>query len=266
MTAGALLGVAWMLSQALMPAALGRAIGDGVAARDEGALVTWAAVLLGLGVAQAVTGVLRHRCAVFNWLSAAYRTVQLVTRQSTRLGSTLPKRLSAGEVVSVGLSDVSHIGDTIDIVARGSGAVVAIVVVAGILLSTSPPLGLIVLVGVPLILVAAAPLLRPYREREQAHRELVGELTTHATDLVAGLRVLRGIGGEALYSGRYRAESQRVRGAGVAVARAETRMNGAEVLLPGLLIALVTWAGARFAARGRSASASWSRSTGTRCS
>ncbi|WP_338740355.1 ABC transporter ATP-binding protein [Actinomadura luteofluorescens] len=249
-TAGALFGVAWMLSQALMPAALGRAIGDGVAARDEGALVTWAAVLLGLGAAQAVTGVLRHRCAVFNWLSAAYRTVQLVTRQATRLGSTLPKRLSAGEVVSVGLSDVSHIGDTVDIIARGSGAVVAIVVVAGILLSTSPPLGLIVLVGVPLILVAAAPLLRPYREREQAHRELVGELATHATDLVAGLRVLRGIGGEALFSGRYRAESQRVRAAGVAVARAETRMNGAEVLLPGLLIALVTWAGARFAVRG----------------
>ncbi|MFD0540757.1 hypothetical protein ACFQY7_50085 [Actinomadura luteofluorescens] len=129
-TAGALFGVAWMLSQALMPAALGRAIGDGVAARDEGALVTWAAVLLGLGAAQAVTGVLRHRFAAFNWLSAAYRTVQLVTRQATRLGSTLPKRLSAGEVVSVGLSDVSHIGDTVDIIARGSGAVVAIVVVA----------------------------------------------------------------------------------------------------------------------------------------
>lgn len=249
-TAGAALGVVWMLSQAMMPAAIGRAIGDGVAARDERALLTWSGVLLGLGVVQAVTGAVRHRFAVFNWLSAAYRTVQLVTRQSTRLGGTLPKRLSAGEVVSIGLSDVSHIGDTLDIVSRGSGAVVAIVAVAGILLSTSPPLGLIVLVGVPLILLIAAPLLRPYRDRELAHRELVGELSTHATDLVAGLRVLRGIGGEPLFSGRYRAESQRVRAAGVAVARAETRMNGAEVLLPGLLIALVTWVGARFAVNG----------------
>ncbi|MFA1545069.1 ABC transporter transmembrane domain-containing protein [Actinomadura chokoriensis] len=249
-TAGALLGVVWMLSQALMPAAIGRAIGDGLAARDERALLAWSGVLLGLGAAQAVTGALRHRFAVFNWLSAAYRTAQIVTRQATRLGGTLPKRLSAGEVVSIGLSDVSHIGDALDILSRGSGAVVAIVVVAGILLSTSPPLGLIVLVGVPLILAIAAPLLRPYRDRELAHRELVGELSTHATDLVAGLRVLRGIGGEALFSGRYRAESQRVRAAGTAVARAETRMNGAEVLLPGLLVALVTWAGARFAARG----------------
>ncbi|NKZ03907.1 ABC transporter transmembrane domain-containing protein [Actinomadura latina] len=247
---GALLGVVWMLSQALMPAAIGRAIGDGLAARDEHALLVWSGALLGLGVVQAATGAARHRFAVFNWLAAAYRTVQLVTRQATRLGGTLPKRLSAGEVVSIGLSDVSHIGDALDIVSRGSGAVVAIVAVAGILLSTSPPLGLIVLVGVPLILAIAAPLLRPFRERELAHRELVGELSTHATDLVAGLRVLRGIGGEALFSGRYRAESQRVRAAGTAVARAETRLNGAEVLLPGLLIALVTWAGARFAADG----------------
>ncbi|WP_021594273.1 ABC transporter transmembrane domain-containing protein [Actinomadura welshii] len=249
-TAGAALGVVWMLSQALIPAAVGRAIGDGVVARDERALVTWGAILAGLGVVQAVAGAVRHRFAVFNWLAAAYRTVQLVTRQSTRLGGTLPKRVSAGEVVSIGLSDVSHIGDALDIIARGSGALVAIAAVTGILLTTSPPLGLIVLVGVPLILAVAAPLLRPYRERELAHRELVGELSTHATDLVAGLRVLRGIGGEALFSGRYRAESQRVRAAGVAVARAETRMNGAEVLLPGLLIALVTWVGARFAARG----------------
>ncbi|WP_084262648.1 ABC transporter transmembrane domain-containing protein [Actinomadura formosensis] len=249
-TAGALFGVVWMLSQALMPAAIGRAIGDGVAARDERALVTWSAVLFGLGVVQAATGAVRHRFAVYNWLAAAYRTVQLVTRQATRLGATLPKRLSAGEVVSIGLSDVSHIGDSLDIVSRASGAVVAIVVVAAMLLSTSPPLGLIVLVGVPLILAIAAPLLRPYRDRELAHRELVGELNTHATDLVAGLRVLRGIGGERLFSGRYRAESRRVRAAGVAAARAETRMNGAEVLLPGLLIALVTWAGARFAVRG----------------
>ncbi|MEU5880369.1 ABC transporter ATP-binding protein [Spirillospora sp. NPDC047279] len=248
--AGAVLGVIWMLSQALMPAAIGRAVDAGVAAKDGAALVTWAAVLLGLGAVQATSGVIRHRMAVFNWLAAAYRTVQIVVRQSTRLGGTLPKRLSTGEVVSVGVSDVAHIGDALDILSRGSGAVVAIVTVAGILLAASPPLGLVVLIGVPVILALAAPLIKPYREREQRHRELVGELNTHATDLVAGLRVLRGIGGEDLFAARYRAESQRVRAAGVHVARADSRMSGAEVILPGLLVALVTWLGARFAVAG----------------
>jgi ABC-type multidrug transport system fused ATPase/permease subunit len=250
LTAGAALGTVWMLSQALMPAVIGRAIDQGVAAKDSGALLAWAGVLLGLGVVQAVSGVTLHRFAAFNWLAAAYRTVQVVTRQATRLGATLPKRLSAGEVVSVGVADVAHLGDAMDIVARGTGAVAAIVAVAALLLASSLPLGLIVLVGVPVILALAAPLLRPYREREQRQRELAGELNTHATDLVAGLRVLRGIGGERLFAGRYRAESQRVRQAGVAVARAESKLSGAEVLLPGLLIALVTWVGARFAAAG----------------
>ncbi|MFC9972663.1 ABC transporter transmembrane domain-containing protein [Spirillospora sp. NPDC127200] len=244
------LGVVWMLAQALMPAVIGRAIDQGLAAEDSGALALWTGALLGLAVVQAAAGVLRHRLSVFNWLASAYRTVQVVTRQATRLGATLPKRLSAGEVVSVGISDVAHLGDAVDILGRGSGAVAAIVAVATILLVASPQLGLVVLVGVPLILLLAAPLLRPYRRREDEHRELVGRLNTHATDLVAGLRVLRGIGGEALFAERYRSESQRVRRAGVAVAAAESRLNGAEVLLPGLLVALVTWMGARFAADG----------------
>ncbi|MEU6039283.1 ABC transporter ATP-binding protein [Actinomadura sp. NPDC047616] len=248
--AGAALGVVWMLCQALMPAVIGRAVDDGVTARDASALALWSGALLGLGVGVAATGVLRHRMAVYNWLSAAYRTVQLVTRQATRLGGTLPRRIGAGEAVSVGVSDVDDIGDSLDILSRGSGAVAALVVVAGLMLATSPPLGLVVLVGVPVILAVGGPMLRPLREREQRHRELVGELNSRATDLVAGLRVLRGIGGEALFADRYRDESQRVRRAGAAVAWADSRLMGAQGLLLGLLLAVVTWVGARLAQSG----------------
>ncbi|MFD0900753.1 ABC transporter transmembrane domain-containing protein [Actinomadura sediminis] len=248
-SAGAALGVLWMLGHVLVPAVIGRAV-DAMTEREAGALAAWSGVLVLVGAFQAAAGGARHRFAVACWLTAAYRTIQLVTRHATRLGATLHKRMSAGEVVSIGMSDVDGIGDVLDIVSRGAGAVVAIVAVAAILLTISPPLGLIVLVGVPLILVLAAPLLRPYREHEEEHRERVGDLNTRATDLVAGLRVLRGVGGEELFAGRYAAESARVRAAGVAVARAESRLSGAEVLLPGLLIALVTWAGARFTVQG----------------
>jgi ABC-type multidrug transport system fused ATPase/permease subunit len=248
---GIALGVLWMISQALMPAVIGRAIDDGITAKDVPALCSWAGVLLGLGVIQAVSGVTRHRFAVYNWLAAAYRTVQVISRQATRLGGTLPKRLTTGEVVSVGIADVAYIGDAMDITARATGAFVAIAAVAGIMLATSPPLGLIVVIGVPLIIVAVAPLLRPLHRRQVRQRELSGELNTRAADIVAGLRVLRGVGGEQVFAGRYRDESQSVRRAGVEVARAESMLSGAEVLLPGLLIVLVTWVGARFAVEGR---------------
>ncbi|MBB2913481.1 ABC-type multidrug transport system fused ATPase/permease subunit [Streptosporangium becharense] len=242
--------VVWWLAMALVPAALGKGI-DAVRAKDMPGLLTWGGVVFALGVVQAVAGILRHRIAVYTWLAAAYRTVQVTVRQATRLGATLPRRVSTGEVVSVGNSDIAHIGNAMDILLRGTGAVVAIVTVTVILIGTSLPLGLAVLVGVPAMAFAVAPLLRPLHRRQHAHRDLQGDLSTRAADIVAGLRVLRGVGGEEVFADRYREESQRVRHAGVRVAAVESTLEGAQILLPGLLTAGVTWLGATFAMRGQ---------------
>jgi ABC-type multidrug transport system fused ATPase/permease subunit len=247
---GVVLGVLWMVSQALMPAAIGEAINAGVASRDPSALLRWTLALLALSAVQATAGILRHRCAVYNYLSAAYRTVQLTVRQAGRLGATLPGRLATGEVVSIGTSDINHIGGALDITARGAGAVVSLVVVTAVLLRSSLPLGLVVLLGVPMLLVIVTVLIRPLHLRQQVYREQSGALTTRAADIVTGLRVLRGIGGEATFAERYRSESQRVRLAGVAVARVESLLEAAQVLLPGVFVAAVTWLGARFAVAG----------------
>ncbi|MFC6081344.1 ABC transporter ATP-binding protein [Sphaerisporangium aureirubrum] len=241
--------VLWWLAQALVPAAIGRAI-DSLTAHDASGLVRWSLVVLGLGAVASFGGVMRHRSAVYNWLCAAYRTVQVTARQATRLGATLPKRLSTGEVISVGNSDIAHIGNAVDIVLRGSGAVVAIGAVTVILLSTSTRLGMMVLIGVPLMALAVAPLLRPLHRRQHVQRDLQGDLATRAGDIVAGLRVLRGIGGEQVFTDRYREESQRVREAGVRVASVDAALEGAQLLLPGILIAFVTWQGARYALDG----------------
>jgi ABC-type multidrug transport system fused ATPase/permease subunit len=251
MAGGAAWGVVWMVTQALMPATIGRAIDTGVTAKNTDALLLWSGVLLGLGAVQAVAGIMRHRFAVTNWLGAAFRTVQLTAGHAARLGSTLPKRLATGEVVSVGLADVSHIGNAMDITARGAGAIVSIALVGAILLLTSVPLGVVVLIGVPLMAAIVAPILRPLHRSQRRQRDLQGELATRSSDIVSGLRVLRGIGGEQVFAGRYREESQAVRAAGVRVARSDSLLEGAQVLLPGLLVALVTWIGARFALAGQ---------------
>jgi ABC-type multidrug transport system fused ATPase/permease subunit len=244
--AGIAFATLWWLVQALVPAVLGKGV-DAVRAQDTRALLIWSAILLGLGLVQAFSGIMRHRFAVFNWLSAAYRTVQLTAGHAARLGATLSKRLSTGEVVSVGNSDIAHIGSSMDILLRGTGAIVAIVTVTVILLSTSLPLGLLVLFGVPLMALAVGPMLRPLHRRQKRHRDLTGDLSTRSADIVAGLRVLRGIGGEQVFADRYREESQRVRHAGVGVAKMESLLEGAQIVLPGLLIALVTGLGASFA-------------------
>ncbi len=243
-------GVVHALSLAFVPAVLGRALDAGVVGADTSALFAWTGVLLALGCVQALADTLRHRVSVRAWLGAAYGTVQLVTRRATATGAALPRKISTGEMVSVGAADVSQVATVLEIFGRGVSAVVTIAAVTSLMLASSVRLGLVVLVGVPLILALAAPLLSPYRRREERYRELNGTLIGQATDIVAGLRVLRGVGGERLFADRYRAASQRVRVSGAEVARAESMLSGAQVLLPGLLLVLVTWLGARAVADG----------------
>jgi ABC-type multidrug transport system fused ATPase/permease subunit len=243
-------GIVWMVTQALMPATVGRAV-DALAVGSMSGLTRWSLALLALGLIQTAAGIARHRFAVTNWLAASYRTVQVTARQACRLGGTLPKRVATGEVVSVGTSDIAHVGNTMDITARGAGAVVALVVITVIMLRTSVPLGLVVLVGVPVLMAVVGLMLRPLHKRQQAYRDLSGKLTGQASDIVAGLRVLRGVGGEAAFTARYRAESQRLRAAGVRVARVDSVLHAFQVLLPGSFVVLVTWLGARFALDGR---------------
>src|SRR3954470_25069558 len=122
---GMAFGIVWMSCQAVMPAIIGRAIDQGVAAKDGSALVRYALLMLAIGVLQAVTGIMRHRFAVSNWLTAADRPGQLVGRQAVHLGGTLPRKVSTGEVVAIVTNDLTPLGQVMDVSARFAGAVVS---------------------------------------------------------------------------------------------------------------------------------------------
>ncbi|HEU5213466.1 MAG TPA: ABC transporter ATP-binding protein [Gaiellaceae bacterium] len=247
---GVFFGVLWMLAQALMPFAIGAAIQHGIADHDNEALAEWTLVLLGLGGVQAVAGVLRHRFAVRNWIQASFRMAQLVGHHIARTGPAIRARLSTGEVVATISNDAMRAGGAYDITARLSGAVVAYIAVAIVLLSSSVVLGLIVLVGVPILVLLLGAVIKPLQARQGDQRHEVGELTALGADTAAGLRVLRGIGGEQAFFDRYRAQSQDVRRAGVRVAVPQSTLDAAQVFVPGLFVVLVTWLGARFALDG----------------
>src|SRR3954452_7191092 len=132
--AGACYGIVWMLAQAVAPLLVGRALDQGVAGGDLSSLVWWVAALAVLGLVQAGAGILRHRVAVLNWLSASYRCNQLVARAVSRLGASMSRRIPTGEVVSMVTSDTPQIGNALDITARLSGAVVSFIAVALLLL------------------------------------------------------------------------------------------------------------------------------------
>jgi ABC-type multidrug transport system fused ATPase/permease subunit len=249
--AGVFFGIVWMVAQALMPFTIGRAIEDGIVEHDNRALALWAAVLLGLGATQAAAGIMRHRMAVFNWLKASFRLAQVVSHHAARSGPAVRGKLSTGEVVATVSNDAMRAGGAFDITARLAGAVVSYVVVAFILLSSSVVLGLVVLLGVPVLVLLLGTVVMPLNRRQREQRDEVGKLTALGADTASGLRVLRGIGGEEAFLDRYRLRSQQVRHAGVRVALPQSTLDAAQVFIPGLFVVLVTWLGARFAISGK---------------
>ncbi|MEO8107553.1 MAG: ABC transporter transmembrane domain-containing protein, partial [Actinomycetes bacterium] len=206
---GVFWGVVWMLGQALIPGAIGAGI-QAIKEQDEPRTLMWAGIILGLGLTVAATGLVRHRYAVANWVTAGSRVQQLLIRRAAYLGADLPKQVATGEVVAASANDVERIGNAYDILPRMIGAIIAFFAVAAILIVSNAMLGLIVLIGVPLLSLAVAPLVRPLERREREQRTHLGLTQELAADTVAGLRVLRGIGGEDLFLQRFHAESQKV--------------------------------------------------------
>jgi ABC-type multidrug transport system fused ATPase/permease subunit len=249
--AGVFFGVVWMGAQAVIPFAIGAAIQRGIVEKSNAALAEWTLIVLALGATQAVAGVFRHRFAVFNWLQASFRMAQLVAHHAARTGPAVRRQLSTGEVVATVSNDAMRAGGAFDITARFAGAVVAYIVVAIILLSSSVTLGLVVLVGVPVLVSLLAFVIKPLQARQREQREEVGQLTALGADTAAGLRVLRGIGGEQAFYDRYHRRSQSVRVAGVRVAVPQSTLDAAQVFIPGLFVVFVTWLGARFAVSGQ---------------
>ncbi len=94
------------------------------------------------------------------------------------------------------------------------------------------------------------PLFLRLESRGRDLRLRIGEQTGIGTDAVAGLRVLRGIGGEAHFNERYRTASQATRVAGVRVRRTVAGLEFARLALPGTLLVLVLWMGAEMTLNG----------------
>lgn len=248
--AGSVYGTLWMLVLLLPPYVTARAIDTGLRGNDYRVVLLAAVAILLLGGAEALLGIMRHRTMTFIRVDSAYRTVQVVARQAVRLGATLPKRVAAGDLANVQGADVGRIAQTLTVTGPGVGAVIAYIVTAIVLFTISPLLAIVLLLGVPVMAVTIGPLLARVQHAETGHRELQGNLTDLSGDIVAGLRVLCGIGGKPAFSRRYRERSATLRTEGYRVASATSWVEAVAACLPTLFLAAVVWIAARMAAEG----------------
>ncbi|TNH21413.1 ABC transporter ATP-binding protein [Micromonospora orduensis] len=247
---GSLLGTAWMVGLAARPYLISRAVDDGLRARDTRALLFWVAAIIVAGMALSYLGIMRHRTMTFIREDAKARSAEVLLRHLSRVGAALPRRTAAGEVATVGGSDIDWSAQVLTLTGPGVGAVVAYGVVAVVLWSISPMLALCVLVGVPAVGLVVGPLLRRLERAESVYRKQQGALTARSGDIVAGLRVLAGVGGRDLFARRYADRSQDLRAEGYRVGAVVSWIDAATVAIPGLFLAAVVWLTARMAVDG----------------
>ncbi|MEV7343459.1 ABC transporter ATP-binding protein [Streptomyces sp. NPDC093544] len=249
-TVGALLGACHQLGEALVPVLIGLVIDQAVAKGDTNALVRWLAVLavvyLGLSFSFRFGARAGERAAE---MAAHQLRVELVRRVLDPRGGAENGRLP-GALANIATEDAKRVGAVNMAVMLGISAFVGLAVSAVALLVVSVPLGLVVLLGTPVLLWLGHLLSKPLERRSEAEQERAAHASGVAADLVAGLRVLKGIGAQATAVDRYRRTSRDSLAATLRAARAEAWQSGVVLALTGGFIALVALVGGRLAVQG----------------
>lgn len=239
----------WQLCETLVPVMIGVVIDRAVATAEASTFV-----LLMLAFA-----------ALFATLSFAYRFGARLVLASVQAeihairveiaahalhprgvrGAPLP-----GQTLSLATADADLVGIALRLAGFSVSAVLSVVLAAVVLFRIDTALGFVVVLGVPLVLGLAqlvTPVISRRTERQQAS---IAEASGAATDLVRGLRVLKGIGGERVAGQRYRALSRRAQVAGISSTTSIGVMTGLTGLLSGLFLAVVALVAGQKAVRG----------------
>ncbi|CAN5761193.1 ABC transporter ATP-binding protein [soil metagenome] len=240
---------AHQLCEVSVPVLIGIIVDRAVATGSVSAIVLWISVL----------------AALFLLLTVVYRfgarlLMFAIARESHLLRIELSRKIldplgirtgfQVGELLSISSTDADETSFVLDYVPRVTGAVVATIACGVVLLTIDLPLGLMVLIGVPLVVAGlqlTAPIIARRVEEQQSR---VGRATALATDLISGHRPLAGIGAQANASARYRVASRRSLTAALRAARIQSVHAGAAAAAGALAAMAIAVAAAYFAING----------------
>ncbi|MEV4874618.1 ABC transporter ATP-binding protein [Streptomyces cyaneofuscatus] len=247
---GSLLGAAHQTGEALVPVLIGLIVDRAVVRPDGGALTAWLVVLAVVYAMLSYGFRFGARAGERAAEQAAHQLRLDVVRRVLAPHGGAEAGRPPGALVNVATEDARRVGALNMALTLGIAAVVGVAAGAVLLLRASVPLGLLVLIGAPVLMALGHYLARPLEHRSQAEQERAAHASGVAADLVAGVRVLKGLRAEGAAVARYRSTSQASREANVRAARAAALQTGLMLTLTGAFIALVALVGGRLVLSG----------------
>ena len=139
----------------------------------------------------------------------------------------------AGELLSIATSDTRATSEVVGVIGWLASASLGTAVSAVVLLRIDAPLGLGILLAVPLLVLGLQRLAPRLERTVHARQETAGLAAATAADLLAGLRPLRGFGGVPEAVRRYRRVSATSRDAAVGPRARRPSSSGSARWAPG---------------------------------
>lgn len=247
---GSLFMISHQTGEALVPVLVGVIIDRAVSTGATTGLLFWLAVL-------ALDFTMLSFSYRFGSLWASRATIRADQRMRLKVADRLVDPRGGAEtgrlpgvLASIAVSDARRVGVLNYAVPMAFAALAALVVAAVSLLRISLPLGLLILLGTPPLLYLVHLLGKPLEKRSGPEQERAARASGVAADLVAGVRVLKGIGAEPAAVRRYVGTSRDALAATLRATGAQAWYSGAVLAANGLFLALVALVGGRLAAQG----------------
>lgn len=244
------LAIVWQVGESAVPVVTGAAIDRALSTGDTGQLALWIGVLVALYIALTVAARLTNRLNV--------HALQLLQH---RLRATLSaqvlhpihraNRAPDGDVVSTMTNDVGRLANGALLATLAVSRIASIAFIATSLLALHWILGVLVLVGTPVVVWLMGVLSERLSNDIRVYQGLLAATVGRATDLAAGYRAIKGIRAETEATRRYEQASQETLVAAKRNAGLRGRFQVVSGVVTGVFVAAVTGLAGWFAVDGQ---------------
>jgi ATP-binding cassette subfamily B protein len=241
----AVAGLTWQGAAIVTPLVVRHAIDEGV---DKGRtdVLWWSCLAIaGLGILEAGGGAARHFFAIRNRAASDARVRDAIFRRALELDARYHDDVGAGELISRASNDAELVSRLYDMVGHTLGYALTLVGVSAALFVLDWRLALAVIAPLPIISLGFGRYSVRYARRAAVNQARLADMTALVEETVAGIRVVKGLGGGDALSARFRRRSQQVVDSALEVANVDAVFLPVLQTLPMLAMLVVIWYGSR---------------------
>jgi ATP-binding cassette subfamily B protein len=240
-TIGIVIGLAWTLGKVAVPQLTRMAIDRGI--ERDGAVAAWAMLIAVAGLVAGTFTALRRYVAFRESRLTEARLRERLFEHVLSLHIGYHDRAQTGQLMSRASSDLNQVQAFVVMIPLTISNLAMIALVVVVLVVTDPLLALVALAPLPLVNITARRFSSTIHPAVLAVQAEQAQLATVVEESVAGVRVVKGFGAEAVQERKLLQEADDIQRVSLDAARVRARYLPAIDLLPTLGLVAVLWFG-----------------------